>query len=91
MNIPDKAVEAATSAVRSNVHVDLEAEHLIAGFIRKALEAAAPHMSQSFRSRNNSDMAEAWDAGVKAERQWRIQFARGGNPADPPNPHRPAR
>ena len=53
--IPEAAVESAKSAVRAHAHVDLEAEHLIEGIVRAALEAAAPHM-----------LAEAWEDGGRA-------------------------
>lgn len=55
MTIPEEAVEAAKAAVRAHAHVELEAEHLIEGVVRAALEAAAPHL-----------MAQAWNDGRQA-------------------------
>jgi hypothetical protein len=95
MNISDEAVEAALDALlgvfqqgaNGGVYIqgNSDTDWVVDGIadlplaVRKAVEAAAPHL-----------MAQAWDAGVKAERQWRTQFAKGGEPTDPANPYRAA-
>ena len=72
--IPETAVESAKSAVRAHAHVDLEAEHLIEGIVRAALEAAAPHM-----------LAGVWDEGwyERAEYDGAQRI-----PEETPNPYR---
>ena len=41
MTISNEAVEAAKAGIRAHAHIDWQAEHLVEGLARAALEAAA--------------------------------------------------
>jgi len=84
MNISDEAVEAAAKAIY--------ADGAFCGNCPYAGWGTCPDCRECCTSYANAAapylMADAWEAGVKAERNWRVQFANGSEPSDPQNPYR---